>query len=83
MSRPMRLAGLEPLNIDDDSLFVNVGERTNVTGSRAFAKLVLAGDFAGATSDAKQAQAVAPTDAQKQSIQALITRLDAKQDINK
>jgi len=42
-----------------------------------------AGDFAGATSDAKQAQAAAPTDAQKQSIQALITRLDAKQDINK
>jgi 5-methyltetrahydrofolate--homocysteine methyltransferase len=33
----MRLAGLEPLVIDDDSLFVNVGERTNVTGSRAFA----------------------------------------------
>ena len=42
-----------------------------------------AGDFGGATSDAKQAQAAAPTDAQKQSIQALITRLDAKQDINK
>src|SRR5438552_532894 len=42
-----------------------------------------AGDFAGATSDAKQAQTAAPTDAQKQSIQALITRLDAKQDINK
>src|SRR6184192_724686 len=42
-----------------------------------------AGDFAGATSDAKQAQAAAPTDAQKQSIQALIIRLDAKQDINK
>src|SRR5204862_156226 len=31
-----RLAGLEPLNIDDDSLFVNVGERTNVTGSAKF-----------------------------------------------
>ena len=44
----MRLSGLEPLNIGDDSLFVNVGERTNVTGSRAFAKLILAGDFAGA-----------------------------------
>jgi tetratricopeptide (TPR) repeat protein len=42
-----------------------------------------AGDFAGAASDAKQAQAAAPTDAQKQSIQALITRLEAKQDINK
>jgi tetratricopeptide (TPR) repeat protein len=42
-----------------------------------------AGDFAGALSDTKQAQAAAPTDAQKQSIQALITRLEAKQDINK
>jgi hypothetical protein len=42
-----------------------------------------AGDFAGAASDAKQAQAAAPTDAQKQSIKALIDRLDAKQDINK
>ena len=50
----MRLAGLEPLTIDDDSLFVNVGERTNVTGSRAFAKLVLAGDFAGAVEVARQ-----------------------------
>ena len=38
MTRVMRLAGLEPLNIGDDSLFVNVGERTNVTGSRAFAQ---------------------------------------------
>ena len=36
----MRLAGLEPLVIDDDALFVNVGERTNVTGSRAFADAV-------------------------------------------
>src|SRR5881227_4016943 len=42
-----------------------------------------AGDFAGATAEATQAQSAAPTDAQKQSIQALITRLDAKQDINK
>lgn len=37
----LRLSGLESLNIDDDSLFVNVGERTNVTGSRAFARLIL------------------------------------------
>ncbi|MBA3033217.1 MAG: methionine synthase [Gammaproteobacteria bacterium] len=37
----LRLAGLEPCNIGADSLFVNVGERTNVTGSRAFAKMVL------------------------------------------
>src|SRR6187401_1491578 len=50
----MRLSGLEPLNIDEDSLFVNVGERTNVTGSRAFAKLVLAGDYTGAVEVARQ-----------------------------
>ncbi|MFN3885253.1 MAG: homocysteine S-methyltransferase family protein, partial [Rhodocyclaceae bacterium] len=37
----LRLAGLEPCNIGPDSLFVNVGERTNVTGSRAFAKMIL------------------------------------------
>src|SRR5271167_3868063 len=54
MSRPMRLAGLEPLTIDDESLFVNVGERTNVTGSKAFARLILAGDFAGAVEVARQ-----------------------------
>ena len=35
-----RLAGLEPLNITADSLFVNVGERTNVTGSKRFARLI-------------------------------------------
>jgi 5-methyltetrahydrofolate--homocysteine methyltransferase len=37
----LRLSGLEPMNIGVDSLFVNVGERTNVTGSRAFARLIL------------------------------------------
>ncbi len=36
-----RLSGLEPFTIDEDSLFVNVGERTNVTGSKAFARLIL------------------------------------------
>ncbi len=36
----MRLSGLEPLNIDEESLFVNVGERTNVTGSKMFARLI-------------------------------------------
>jgi 5-methyltetrahydrofolate--homocysteine methyltransferase len=51
---PLKLAGLEPLVIGDDSLFVNVGERTNVTGSRAFAKLILAGDFAAAVEVARQ-----------------------------
>jgi len=49
-----RLAGLEPLNIDDQSLFVNIGERTNVTGSKAFARLILAGDYTNALSVARQ-----------------------------
>jgi len=50
----LRLAGLEPLNVDERSLFVNVGERTNVTGSRAFARMVLAGDYGGALVVARQ-----------------------------
>src|SRR5690242_7842231 len=54
MKRTLRLAGLEPLEIGDNSLFVNVGERTNVTGSRAFAKLILAGDYAAAVEVARQ-----------------------------
>ncbi|MBM3357941.1 MAG: methionine synthase [Betaproteobacteria bacterium] len=54
LERKTRLSGLEPLNIADDSLFVNVGERTNVTGSRAFARLVLAGDYQEALSIARQ-----------------------------
>jgi len=49
-----RLAGLEPLNIDDDSLFVNVGERTNVTGSARFRKLIEAGDYTTALEVARQ-----------------------------
>ena len=44
----LRLSGLEPLNIGDDSLFVNVGERTNVTGSQGVRALILAGDYAEA-----------------------------------
>jgi 5-methyltetrahydrofolate--homocysteine methyltransferase len=53
-SHALRLAGMEPLNIDDRSLFVNVGERTNVTGSKAFARLVLADDYSGALAVARQ-----------------------------
>jgi len=49
-----RLSGLEPFNIDEDSFFVNVGERTNVTGSRQFAKLILNGDFEQAVAVARQ-----------------------------
>ncbi len=52
--RKTRLAGLEPLDLDADSLFVNVGERTNVTGSRRFAKLVLNGDHPEAVAIARQ-----------------------------
>ena len=40
-----RLSGLEPCNITDDSLFVNVGERANVTGSAKFKRLVLEGNY--------------------------------------
>jgi 5-methyltetrahydrofolate--homocysteine methyltransferase len=54
IEKKTRLSGLEPLNIGDDSLFVNAGERTNVTGSRAFAKLVLAGNYAEAVAVARQ-----------------------------
>src|SRR5206468_4996828 len=49
-----RLSGLEPLTIGDDTLFVNIGERTNVTGSPRFSQLVLSGDFATALSVARQ-----------------------------
>jgi 5-methyltetrahydrofolate--homocysteine methyltransferase len=49
-----RLAGLEPVNIDEESLFVNVGERTNVTGSSRFRKLIEAGDYAAALEVARQ-----------------------------
>ena len=41
----MRLSGLEPLTITEDSLFVNVGERTNITGSARFRKLIKDGDY--------------------------------------
>ena len=49
-----RLSGLEALTIRPDSNFVNIGERTNVTGSPAFAKLILNGDYEGALSVARQ-----------------------------
>ena len=49
-----RLAGLEPLNITADSLFVNIGERTNVTGSARFRNLIKAGDYDTALSVALQ-----------------------------
>jgi 5-methyltetrahydrofolate--homocysteine methyltransferase len=50
----LRLSGLEPLNVCHDSLYVNVGERTNVTGSRAFARMILEGRYDDALSVARQ-----------------------------
>ena len=49
----LRLSGLEPFNVGDDALFVNVGERTNVTGSKAFARLILNEQYAEAVSVAR------------------------------
>ena len=50
----MRLSGLEPLEIREDSLFVNVGERTNITGSAKFRNLIKAGDYDAGLSVAAQ-----------------------------
>jgi 5-methyltetrahydrofolate--homocysteine methyltransferase len=49
-----RLSGLEPLTIGPETLFVNVGERTNVTGSRKFARLILAGEYEAGLEIARQ-----------------------------
>ncbi|WP_180102581.1 methionine synthase [Acinetobacter sp. YH12126] len=49
-----RLSGLEPFNITEDSLFVNVGERTNVTGSKKFLRLIREENFAEALEVAQQ-----------------------------
>lgn len=49
-----RLSGLEPLTITPESLFVNIGERTNVTGSLRFAKLIKEGDYDTALEVARQ-----------------------------
>jgi 5-methyltetrahydrofolate--homocysteine methyltransferase len=54
LERACRLSGLEPLTIDANSLFVNVGERTNVTGSAKFRKLIEAGDYGAAVDIARQ-----------------------------
>jgi 5-methyltetrahydrofolate--homocysteine methyltransferase len=49
-----KLSGLEPFEINDNSLFVNVGERTNVTGSKAFARMILNEQFEEALQVARQ-----------------------------
>src|SRR5499427_1897579 len=51
---PLQLSGLEPLTLKAGSLFVNIGERTNVTGSKAFARMVLDGRYEDALSVARQ-----------------------------
>ncbi len=54
----LRLSGLEPVTITDESLFLNVGERTNITGSARFRKLIKDGDYdAGLTVAAQQVEA--------------------------
>jgi 5-methyltetrahydrofolate--homocysteine methyltransferase len=50
----MRLSGLEPVTVTEDSLFVNIGERTNITGSARFRKLIKDGDYDTALSVAAQ-----------------------------
>ena len=54
ISKQSRLAGLEPLTIGPESLFANVGERTNITGSARFKKLIEADDYDQALSVARQ-----------------------------
>jgi 5-methyltetrahydrofolate--homocysteine methyltransferase len=51
--RPLCLSGLEPLRITPETGFVMIGERTNITGSPKFSKLILAGDFEGALAVAR------------------------------
>lgn len=54
IKKACRLSGLEPLVIDDNSLFVNVGERTNVTGSAKFKRLIKEGNYQEALDVARQ-----------------------------
>ena len=51
---PLMLSGLEPVTISEGALFVNIGERTNVTGSKAFARMILNGQFEEALAVARQ-----------------------------
>jgi len=54
MSRLLRLSGLETLTVTPESNFINIGERTNVTGSRAFLRMIKEGDFDAALSVARE-----------------------------
>ena len=51
---PMKLSGLEPVSIGEGALFVNIGERTNVTGSKAFARMILNGQYEEALAVARR-----------------------------
>lgn len=50
----LRLSGLEALTLTPETNFINIGERTNITGSPRFSKLILSGDFEGALTVARQ-----------------------------
>jgi len=54
IEKKLRLSGLEPFNVGPESLFVNVGERTNVTGSKAFSRMILEGRLDDALAVARQ-----------------------------
>jgi 5-methyltetrahydrofolate--homocysteine methyltransferase len=54
INQVLRLSGLEPVAITPESIFVNIGERTNITGSPKFSKLILSGDFEAALTVARQ-----------------------------
>ncbi|MCC5794598.1 MAG: methionine synthase [Chromatiales bacterium] len=54
LPRRLRLSGLEPMSVGPDSLFVNIGERTNVAGSAQFKRLILEGDYSAALAVALQ-----------------------------
>jgi 5-methyltetrahydrofolate--homocysteine methyltransferase len=54
MSNSLKLSGLEPLIVHAESNFINIGERTNVTGSRAFLRMIQEGDFEAAVAVARE-----------------------------
>ena len=54
MSNLLRLSGLEAITVTPESNFINIGERTNVTGSRAFLRMIRENDFEAALSVARE-----------------------------
>ena len=54
MTKQLRLSGLETLTVTPESNFINIGERTNVTGSRAFLRMIKENDFDAALSVARE-----------------------------